>query len=52
MYVDKSDRFTMTGGTITGNKANEGANGVFANNRISFSNRGGTVQPDNIYGGG
>jgi hypothetical protein len=42
VYVEGSGRFTMTGGSITGNKANEGANGVFG----SFSNRGGTVQPN------
>ena len=46
VYVDRSGRFAMTGGTISGNKANEGANGVYASNPSSFSNRGGTVQPD------
>ena len=46
VYVDKTGRFTITGGTITRNKANEGANGVFASTPGSYVNKGGTVQTD------
>ena len=43
--VYRSGKFTMTGGTITGNKGDKGTNGVFTE-RNTFTNRGGTVQPD------
>ena len=54
VYVGGTSPFNMTGGTISGNKANTNGGGVYVNSGASFNMTGGTISGNTAikYGGG